>query len=565
MTGADIIADVFIKNQIERVYLFPGGTIMPLLHASVARGLSYFCARHEQGAGYAALALARLTRKPQVVMVTSGPGATNLVTTVADAYFDSTPLVVVTGQVGRSDMRLTKPVRQGGFQETDTINIMKPITKAAFLADDPQALREVFQRAFYLAAEGRYGPVLVDLPMDVQRALVEEELPVSEPLHPPLNIQPDKETLDTLAAWISNAERPVLLLGQGVILSGATEAVRELARKYQIPVVMTLLGLSAFPTTDNLSMNFLGHTGTRYANLAVHNADLLIALGARLDVRQTGTETTKFVPQGKVVRVDIDAAEIQYSRVKCDLPIKADCKDALNYLLAKLQGRSVKTHTAWLNRCNEWKKDYSITFKSNGDMIYPQHVIEKISQYVGDKKCIVVTGVGSHQQWVARHFHLDYPKRRWLTSGGHGAMGYDLPSAMGAKLAFPDEEVLCFVGDGSFQMNIQELASLVEYNIPLKIIVLDNQRLGLVSQFQNLNWNNDYSTGNKWNPPFADIARAFGIKGYSISSAEKLDGMITAFMEEKGPALLHCHVSVHEDVTPMLLAGQTMDDMWPPI
>lgn len=561
--GADIIADVLVEQNIEKIYMYAGGTIVPTLNAAIKRGIRYFCARHEQGAGYAALAHARLTQKPQVVMVTSGPGATNIVTCVADAYFDSTPLIVITGQVGTGDMRGSLNIRQRGFQEVDTLQMMQAITKAAFLVTDVNIIRATFEEAFFVANDGRKGPVVIDLPMDVQRALIENE-PHSFQAMPRLkknNLINDQ--LSLLSQWFYEAKRPVLLVGQGVLAAGAIDVLAVFATTYSIPVVMSLLGLSAFPSSHELSMGFLGHTGTRYANLAIHEADLVIVLGARLDVRQTGSKTQDFVPNGKVVRIDIDPTELAYSRVHCELAINADCNDFLVAWSSLLDKDRIIKQDLWLTQTQAWKKQFSLSHYAETDLLYPQAIIEMISQQIGDQSCIVATGVGSHQQWVARHFDLQAPKRRWLTSGGHGAMGYDLPSAIGAGLNFPGDIILCFVGDGSFQINIQELAAAVEYSVPVKIIILDNQRLGIVSQFQKLNWDDDPSTGEKWNPPFDQIARAYGIPAFSLAITHEMETTIQAFLQVSGPALLHCHIKKDEDVVPMLMANQSMNNMWP--
>ncbi len=572
MIGADLIADSFVRHGIKKLYLYPGGTIAPTLDSSLKRGLTYFCARHEQGAGYAALAEARLSGQPQVVMVTSGPGATNIVTPVADAYFDSTPLVVVTGQVGRGDMRGDRPVRQRGFQEIDCVAMMRPIAKAVFLATDTDSVGELFDRAFALAKEGRAGPVVVDLPMDVQRSLViKAPERVKQADAPLLGSSLNEELTQQLAKTallLSQAERPVLLVGQGVLAAKASGLLRQLVEQQQVPVVMSLLGLSAFPSEHSLSLGFLGHTGTQYANKAIHHSDLVIVLGARLDIRQTGNRCQDFAPQAKIVRIDIDPTEISYSRIRQDLTLCVDAGLALGEILSQsalLTTAAKPARQEWLAQLAGWKEEFSLAYPKNDGLFHPQEVIEFVSErYLkNNRDCVVVTGVGSHQQWVARHFALATPHRRWLTSGGHGSMGYDLPSAIGAAMANPGVDVLCFVGDGSLQINIQEFAAIIEYQVSLKIIVLDNNRLGIVSQFQNFNWSEDPSTGGKWNPDFDAIARAYGIKAYKINSSAEMRATVPEFLEQTGPALVHCHIHRQEDVVPMLLAGQTMDKMWP--
>jgi acetolactate synthase I/II/III large subunit len=559
-TGADVIVDSFIHNEIVRLFLFPGGTIAPILDVAIRRGIELVCTRHEQGAGYAALGAARLTGHPQVVMVTSGPGVTNLVTPVADAYFDSVPLVVLTGQVGTGDMRGERPVRQRGFQEVDTVALMRPISKAQFLVTSPSQLCEVMHRAFQLASEGRRGPVVVDLPMNIQRGEVTElpSIPAASNGAPKM----DLAAIDQVARWISNAKRPVILAGQGVLISGAHDEVRRLADRARIPVSQSLLGLGSFPTNSPLALGFHGHTGNQYAGKAIHEADLLLVCGSRLDIRQTGTRVDEFVPKGKVVRIDIDINELDHSRVRSDLAIQGDVREVLGALNAQMNELPQPECENWLTQIQEWRTAFPLSYEKTGKL-KPQHVIETIDCVTKGQPVICVSGVGSHQQWVARHFTFDYPSRPWLTSGGHGAMGFDLPVAIGAQIAFPNRPVICFVGDGSLQMNIQELATIVEYKLPIKIIVLNNHRLGIVSQFQILNWKSDPTCGQKWNPDFAAVARAYGIASTTVTQANEIRTCAEQAFAHEGPYLMDCIVDEDEDVVPMLLAGQKMDGMWP--
>lgn len=561
MKGAEYIAEFFYRRDLKRVFTFPGGTIAPLFDALARKGIEITCARHEQGAGYMALAIARLTQSPQVVMVTSGPGATNLVTVVADAYFDSTPLVVITGQVGTGDLNSGRKVRQCGFQQVDTVAIMKPIAKAVFQPKNPDELPSILEQAFFISLEGRPGPVVIDLPMDVQNSFLDPpRFPEWKSESPLPAIEP--KVLSVIAAKIAGAERPMILAGQGVLLSGAVLELRRLAEECGIPVVTSLLGLGVVATNLSLSLGFIGHTGNQAASLAVHNADLLLVVGARLDVRQTGTCVDKFVPKGEVVRIDLDKAELEYSRVR-SMNILADAKTALNGILNEIKKRPKKDLSYWHDQIAGWQKAFPLSYASHPGELKPQQVIETVNRLTTGRKLVVTSGVGSHQQWTARHFDFDYPARVFLTSGGHGAMGYDLPSAIGAQVARPDQPVICFVGDGSFQINIQELQTAVELKTRIKIFVLDNKRLALVSQFQMLNWASDPTTGNKLNPDFAAIARAYGIQAFTVDKHEKLETVAAQALAADGPALVHCLVSPGEDVMPMLLAGQTMDKMWP--
>jgi acetolactate synthase-1/2/3 large subunit len=559
-TGAEVIVDSFIRNEIGRLFLFPGGTIAPILDVAIQRGIELVCTRHEQGAGYAALGAARLTGHPQVVMVTSGPGVTNLVTPVADAYFDSVPLVVLTGQVGTGDMRGERPVRQRGFQEVDTVALMRPISKAQFLVTSPSQLPEVMHRAFQLASEGRRGPVVVDLPMNIQRGEVTELRAIPDASNGAPKM--DLAAIDQVARWISNAKRPVILAGQGVLLSGAHDEVRRLADRARIPVSQSLLGLGSFPTNSSLALGFHGHTGNQYAGKAIHEADLLLVCGSRLDVRQTGTRVGDFVPEGRVVRIDIDINELDHSRVRSDLAIQGDVRQVLEALNAQMNELPQPESENWLAQIQEWRTAFPLSYEKAGKL-KPQYVIETIDSVTKGQPAICVSGVGSHQQWVARHFTFDYPSRPWLTSGGHGAMGFDLPVAIGAQITFPNRPVICFVGDGSLQMNIQELATVVEYKLPIKIIVLNNHRLGIVSQFQKLNWKSDPTCGQKWNPDFAAVARAYGIASTTATQSNEIRACAEHAFAHEGPYLLDCIVDEDEDVVPMLLAGQKMDGMWP--
>lgn len=562
MTGADIIAEDFVKRNLRRIYTFPGGTVAPVFDAVRRRNIEIFCAYHEQGAGYAALAVARLTRKPQVVMVTSGPGVTNLATVVADAYFDSTPLVAITGQVGTGDINSGRIVRQCGFQQVDAASLMKPISKATFSPMSPDDLPEVLETAFSVTTDGRYGPVVIDLPMDVQRGRVTNN-PRITPHESKTLPEPEPGLIAEIAESLANAQRPVIFAGQGVLLSDACTALRQLAENGDIPVVMSLLGLGAVPTDSPLALGFAGHTGNQYAARAIHEADLLLVVGARLDVRQTGSCTDKFVPHGKVIRIDIDPFELKYPRVKSDMNVCCEAGSALALLNKMIARQTLPRHSKWRAYIDELKTEYPLNYESDSASIKPQEIIEVVNKLTIGQSVVAVSGVGSHQQWVGRHFDFDFPGRVWLTSGGHGAMGYDLPTAIGAQIARPDDLVVCFVGDGSLQINIQELQSVAVHHTPVKIFVLDNRRLAMVSQFQLMNWDADPATGHKTNPDFAAIAKAYGIKAYTVKRHEEIESVSSEALSYEGPALVHCFVDYNEDVSPMLLPDQTMDKMWP--
>jgi len=531
--GADLVLDAFLRHRVKHVFIFPGGTIAPILdRIEKYSDIEIVCPRTEQGAGYAALGYARITGETAVFMVTSGPGVTNAVTPIADAYYDNIPLVVITGQVGTSDMRGDLPVKQRGFQEVDTVDLMKPITKAAFLVKDIRDLPDALEQAFFLARSGRQGPVVVDLPMNVQRGADDTCRPITKRTEVVPFVPADK--IETLAHWIGEAQRPVILAGGGVIAAGAHRELRALADKYRIPVTMSMPGIGAYPSDAPLSLGLCGYAGSQYANMAMYKADLLIGVGTTFHLRQTGSLPDKTVEKGRIARIDLDINELRHSRVPLDLEINADAKAALAALERALQ-RFAAPDTA--------------------DMI------EAVNVAVRGKPVIATTGVGQHQVWVPRHFDFDAPDRVLLTSSGHGTMGFDLPAAIGAKIANPQATVICFVGDGSLQMNIQELATIVERKLDIKIVVLDNHALSIVAQFQRQNWKSHPSTGDKYNPDFAAIAQAYGIASVSITAKDGMVDKLRAALKREGAVLIHCHVDPEEDLLPMLLGGHTLDDM----
>lgn len=557
MLGAENIIDFFHANGAS-FFTFPGGTIAPLYDALLQRGIAVFTARHEQGAGYAALAKSRLLQEPQVVMVTSGPGVTNILSVVADAYFDGTPLIVLTGQVGTADLQSGRPVRQRGFQEVDTPAIVSSVCKHCYQVTDPETLPSVLVDAYALSMSGRRGPVVIDLPMNVQRAEVHcSAAEVPAPTEGQLPHQQVQEAVESLSV----SERPVILAGQGVLQSGGLLAFRKLVHQHNIPVVSSLLGLGCMPGDSPLNVGFVGHTGVQVAGQVLQEADFVLVLGARLDVRQTGTCVDDFCRHArKILRVDIDAGELSAPRVRTDGVILGDVKHFLNVLSAALPtptGLVLNARGQWLARIETWKQQN--TTDAHEDLS-PKTVVQFLDKVTAGKDVVLTTGVGSHQHWAARHFTFDWPKRVLLTSGGHGTMGYDVPSAVGAALTYPDRTILCIVGDASFQMNIQELQSIRDHNLNIKIIVLDNGRMALVSQFQQLTWGSDPTTGNVLNPDFVAIAQAYGIDAVTVENAEALPGTQDLLLSNK-PALLHCRITPHADVLPMLLAGQKLDAM----
>ena len=561
LLGSHVIVSCMAANGIKRIHIFPGGTIGPVLDIVHDWNIEIFTTRHEQAAGYAALGTAKLTGEPQVVMVTSGPGVTNVLTPVADAYFDSIPLVVLTGQVATSDMKSNLPVRQRGFQEVDTVALFKPITKAQFLPKHSSELAEVMNDAFRIAKTGRPGPVVVDLPMDVQKEPV-DVLPDFQSYTKQNLLIPDVSIINKIIDLLCLSKKPLIICGNGVLISRSYEELREFINKTKINTSSSLLGLGGLPTNSEFSLGYHGHTGSRYANLAIHESDLLLVLGSRLDVRQTGSVTKEFAPNAKVIHIDLDLAELKHARVHTELQIHADIKKTLQIINDKLRNIKLPDWSEWNEQIKQWKSKYRLSYDSK-KVLKPQYIIETANKLTEGIPLVCVTGVGQHQQWTARHFDFDFPTRILLTSGGHGAMGFDLPVSIGAQLNELDKLVLCFVGDGSLQINIQELATIANYNLPIKIIVLDNQRFGIVSQFQNITWGKDPSCGNLKNPDFSAIAKAYGIFTETVSTANEIESKLERIFSHNGPALLHCNVDPSEDVIPMLLGGQTMDKMWP--
>ncbi len=584
MTGAERIADALHRCGVRRVFYFPGGTVVPLLNALIDRGIEYVCTRNEQGAGYAAIGAAKVSGKPQVVIVTSGPGATNLVTPAADAWFDSVPLLLFTGQVALKDMNLEKKVRQTGFQETDTVGLFKGITKKSVLLDGRQDIAEQVRSAHDLAASGRPGPVLIDLPMDVQlgEATAEESSAQPDPaVRNGLEGTFDQQaTMEQARAALAASSRPLILAGNGVLQSSASKALRQFAANRGIPVICSLPALGAINSDHPFFFGFPGHTGEFFANLAMCYADLVIGLGARLDLRQTGTEIERFREGKTILRVDLDGAELRHGRVAGDLSYHQDIGSFLSELqsgtvgtVGKKGDESERPFAAWVRQLHSWKEEYGSERFFKDLSLSTWHVVRAVDRATQGCKVVVTSGVGGHQQLVARYFGFDYPNRQWLTSAGHGCMGYDLPAAIGATIVATSDRSaesgkqgplgIVFAGDGSFQMNMQELGTVAERNLPLKIFVLDNGRLGVVSQFQLHNWGDDPGTGNKRNPDFAALAAAYGLHSCTVASPDDLAGSLPDVFSDHEPWLVHCRIDPEENTLPMLMGGSALNDMHP--
>lgn len=562
MSNAKVIAKSLKELGVKKVYLYPGGTIAPLLDELLKHDIEYYCAKTEQGAGYMAIGAAKITRQTQVVLVTSGPGATNLVTPIADAYFDSIPILVITGQVATTSMNNEKKIRQTGFQEIDSVGIYSNITKSSRVASLDDDMSKIIFESFKLTTEKRFGPVHIDLPMDVQKADEKISGILINELGKQIESVIKKETLDSIKNYISSSLRPLFFVGNGVLLSDAVLLFREVANKTNIPVVSSLPGVSIMSSESINYVGFIGYSGEFFANLAMYHSDLLIVIGSRLDIRQTGSEYNSFSQGKKIIRIDIDTQELEFSKILADISVKVDIQIFLRELLK--QGVERKDTHKWMTQINNWKEQFNSEQFYNDSKFNSFKIIKKVSAKLKDRKVIVTTGVGCHQQFVARYFSFDYPNKIWMTSAGHGTMGFDLPVNIGAVMSAGSDYVgVVFVGDGSFQMNLQELAMVKEYELPIKIFVFDDNSLNLVAQFQNMNWKCAPSTENKINPSFSAIAKAYGLESYDIYNEEELNIVVKDIFKDNKPALVHCHITSCENVLPMLLGGQKLNEMYP--
>ena len=551
LNGSQIVCESLLREGVEVIFGLPGGAILPLYQTLPEYPqLRHILVRHEQGAAHAADGYGRVTGKPGVAWATSGPGATNLVTGIATAQMDSVPMVIVTGQVSRAS------IGSDAFQETDTTGITLPITKHNYLvmnaADIPRAIKE----AFHIASTGRPGPVLVDIPKDVFLEEAEFVYPDEVDLpgyNPTLEGHPAQ--IKRAAKLIAEAQRPVILAGHGIIISQAYDEVRELAEKAQVPVITTLLGIGSFPDDHLLCVGMPGMHGMAYASLAIEEADLLIALGMRFDDRITG-KTAAFAINSKKIHVEIDPSEIG-KNVNVDVPIVGDLKLVLRELNKRVKPA---THVEWVQRIEDLKRDHPSMLVRDTDKLIPQYVVKELSDATnGD--AIVVTGVGQHQMWAAQHYTYRHP-RSLVTSGGSGAMGYEVPGAMGAQVGRPDKVVWSVAGDGGFQMTMAELATLVENKIPVKFAIINNSFLGMVRQWQEFFYHKSYvATGYSHNPDFVKLAEAFGMLGIRVTDKTQVRSAIMQAMEYDGPALVDFVVEEEENVYPMIPAGQTINDL----
>jgi acetolactate synthase I/II/III large subunit len=553
-SGAQILHEMLVgPHKVDTMFGYPGGAILPMFDQLYKTPAKFILNRHEQSSGHCADGYARATGRPGVCIVTSGPGATNTVTPLATAQLDSIPIIVFSGQVA------TKVIGNDAFQEADVTGITRPCTKWNYLIKDVRELPRVVNEAFIIAASGRPGPVLIDLPKDVQVAPCPEEVDDTPREHilkrkkTSISGGSQKQVMDA-AELINKSEKPVLYVGGGAIASGAWQALRKVAEKGNIPCTTTLLGLGAFDEHSPLSMHMLGMHGSAYANYAVQECDCLIAVGARFDDRVTGNLAT-FAPKAKIIHIDIDPSSIS-KNVDVDVPVVGDAKASLEAMIQYIEHRERKD---WHAQIAAWKERYPFSYKDDSQHSKPQYVLEEINrQTKGD--AIFTTGVGQHQMWAAQFIRWRYP-RQMITSGGLGTMGYGLPSAMGAQLGSPGKTVIDIDGDASYLMTCYELATIAEYNIPVKVCILNNDFQGMVKQWQDLFYDRRYSQTVMKNPHFAKMAEAFGVRGIRCEHKTDVEKTVKEMLAHKGPVVVDFLVEPNEHVYPMVPAGKGLHEM----
>jgi len=550
-SGARVVTEALLKEGVKIVFGYPGGAVIPLYDVLYETPeIKHILTRHEQAAAHAADGFARATGGVGVCIATSGPGATNLVTGIATAYMDSIPLVVLTGQVP------TSMIGNDAFQEANITGITYSITKHNYLVKDVDELPGVLKEAFYIARTARPGPVLIDLPRNVQTG--ETSVPYPEEVqirsYNP-NYKGNPKQIRRAAEAIDKSERPVIYAGGGVISSGASSELAEFAHRINIPVTTTLMGLGSFPEDDPLSLKMLGMHGTRYANYAVSDTDLLIAVGARFDDRITG-KISEFASHAKIIHIDIDPTAIS-KNVRVDIPIVGDAKNILSQLLSA--ARKGKKRESWHQKIREWKKKYPLKYELGGDL-KPQYVVEMIYKMTKGE-AIITTEVGQNQMWAAQFYEYTEP-RTFISSGGLGTMGYGFPASIGAQIGRPEKIVFDIAGDGSFQMNIQELATAVNYKVPVKIAILNNGYLGMVRQWQQLFYESRYSQVNlEGHPDFVKVAQAYEIEGIRVTKPEQVEPALKKALNIAGPVILDFRVSREENVFPMVPAGAALNQI----
>jgi len=558
--GAQAIVAALTDLKVDTIFGYPGGAVLPIYDALFQqRAIRHILVRHEQAAVHAAEGYARSTGRPGVVLVTSGPGATNAVTGITDAMMDSIPLVVLTGQVP------THLIGTDAFQECDTVGITRHCSKHNWLVKDPDRLGETIHQAFHVATAGRPGPVVIDIPKDVQVAPARYRRPAGPVVHP--SYQPRRKAephaVEAAVEMLAAAERPILYTGGGVINSGpgASQLLRALAEACGAPVTSTLMGLGAFPASHRQWLGMLGMHGSYEANMAMNQCDLMLCLGARFDDRVTG-RLDAFSPASKKIHVDIDPSSFNKT-VRVDLTVQGDVGLAIEDMLKLWRARGTRAadQKGWWQRIEGWRQRDSFGFRQEGSTILPQHAVRRLWELTRAKDPIITTEVGQHQMWAAQHFGFEGPNR-WLTSGGLGTMGYGLPAAIGAQLGNPGRLVIDIAGEASILMNIQEMGTAAQYRLPVKVFILNNEYMGMVRQWQDLTYGGRYA--ESWSdalPDFVRLAEAWGWKGLVVEDAAELDGAISAMLAHDGPVMLDCRVAKLENCFPMIPSGAAHTDM----
>ncbi|GAM11404.1 acetolactate synthase large subunit [Geobacter sp. OR-1] len=560
MNGARILLECLKKEGVDTVFGYPGGTVINIYDELYSfKEIHHILPRHEQAGVHAADGYARATGRVGVAFATSGPGATNTVTGIATAYMDSIPIVIITGQVP------TALIGNDAFQEVDIIGITRPCTKHNFLVRDVKELAGILKKAFYIARSGRPGPVLVDIPKDVQIAQTEFKYPEKVEIrgYKP-NLEGHPKQVERAIEMLLDSRKPVVYVGGGVILANAAEELTKLCNMLDVPVTTTLMGLGAYPEDSPNSLRMLGMHGTYYANMAMTNTDVMVAIGARFDDRVTGKLAT-FAPHAKIIHIDVDPTSIK-KNVPVDLPIVGDVKDVLFKMIKEVEAHPDKVKAfkeatrEWHEEIAAWKGKHPLTYKHAANVIKPQYVIEKLRE-LSDSDAIVATDVGQHQMWTAQFFTFTKP-RTLLSSGGLGTMGYGLPAAMGAQAAFPKRQVIVVCGDGGFQMNLQEMATLVQNRLPVKIVILNNNFLGMVRQWQELFFDKRYSSTCMEQPiDFIKLAEAFGAKGFQATKTDEVEETIKNGFAYDGPVIMEFKIAREEKVLPMVPAGASLNEM----
>ena len=563
-SGAEIVFKCLEDQDVEYIFGYPGGAVLPIYdelknHSSI----KHILVRHEQGAGHAAEGYARSSGKPGVVLVTSGPGATNVVTALTDAYMDSVPLVCISGQVP------THLIGTDAFQECDTTGITRPCTKHNWLVKDIKDLSKILHEAFTVATTGRPGPVLVDIPKDIQFAKANYSKPKKEKIiNDKLHNKFSQNEIDELINLISKAKKPVIYTGGGVINSGpkASDTLKEFVRLIGFPITSTLQGLGAFPGDDNQFIGMLGMHGTYEANNAMHDCDLLINIGARFDDRITG-KIDEFSPKSKKVHIDIDPSSIN-KIIKVDLAIVGDVNEVIKSVIKNINKKkngfkesNKQKISKWWEQIQKWREKDSLSFINSENTIKPQHAVQRLYELTKKQDTFITTEVGQHQMWAAQHYKFNKPNR-WMTSGGLGTMGYGLPAAVGVQIAHPGKLVIDIAGEASVLMTMQEMSTAVQYNLPIKIFILNNQYMGMVRQWQELLHEKNYSESySEALPDFVKLAEAYGCKGIKAEKPDELDTKIKEMLEHNGPVIFDCHVDPNENCFPMIPSGKPHNQM----